>query len=476
MRRRLPAPLVAVLLLAAIQSVAWAVLLPPLQGQDEAAHVAYTQRIVEQRKISWSTLEKIDGGQQQYSTELERAEAYSGAGLLALNVFARPNRTAIDEERWREAREDLKEGERADGGFTNAMRNPPLYYLYESAVYAPLGGTDFFTRFYAMRLATVPFILIAVVFAWLLAGEVFGRRRWLQAVTALTVALQPMLAQIAGIVNPDAMIAALYAVALWLSAVIVRRGASRGRVVGAVALVGAAALTHPRALPLAVPLIVALLVRAWPRVRARGRGAQAAILGLGGVALIGLVVGSLHAATRGDLSVNGIRRFLSYVWQFYLPRPEFMDVTAGPEWGVRDVFVDRLWSGFVQLEVNLAPWVLDALSWATIVAVVLMLVTAVVRRDALRGRVGLAAVLTLSFVGLMWLLHVAAWRDLQLYGDPIITGRYLTPLLPIAGLAIAAMAGSLPRRVGPGVATAVLGVEALIALSALGTALVRFYV
>ena len=78
------------------------------------------------------------------------------------------------------------------------MRNPPLYYLYEAGVYWTLAGSDVMTRVYAMRWATIPLLLIAVLMAWLLAGEVFGRRRWLQTTAALVVALQPVLSQLGG--------------------------------------------------------------------------------------------------------------------------------------------------------------------------------------------------------------------------------------------------------------------------------------
>ena len=73
------------------------------------------------------------------------------------------------------------------------------------------------------------------------------------------------------------------------------------------------------------------------------------------------------------------------------------------------------------------------------------------------------------------MLRASAWRDLPTGGDPIITGRYLTPLLPMLGVAVAAVAVSLPRRVGPAAATLVLGLEGLLALGALGAAVVRFY-
>jgi hypothetical protein len=143
---------------------------------------------------------------------------------------------------------------------------------------------------------------------------------------------------------------------------------------------------------------------------------------------------------------------------------------------VRDVFVDRLWSGFAQLEVNLAPGVLDAVAAATVLGAVLVAAVLVRRRAAVRRHAPLAAVLAVAVVGMLWTLHVAAWRDLQLYGDPIITGRYLTPLLPIAGLGVAVLIGALPRAVRPAGAALVLGAEGLLAVAALGAAMVRFHV
>ena len=96
----------------------------------------------------------------------------------------------------------LTDGDRADGTATTATRNPPLYYLYEAAVYVPFEHGDVFTRQFLMRVASIPLFLLSVLGAWLLTGEVFGRRRWLQAVTALVVAFQPLLAQVSAIVNP----------------------------------------------------------------------------------------------------------------------------------------------------------------------------------------------------------------------------------------------------------------------------------
>jgi 4-amino-4-deoxy-L-arabinose transferase-like glycosyltransferase len=473
--RRVPVPLVAILCLAAVHSLTWTVLLPAFQGQDEASHFAYTQRTAEKGQVSWTAVSTIPEGN-AISTEAGQAEQLSGIAPTTLNVAGRPFTAEIDERRYEREAAKLRPDQRADGNLTSAMRNPPLYYLTEAAVYAPLESLSVFDRLYAMRAVSIVWFLVTVLAAWLLAGEVFGRRRWLQAVAALVVALQPMLGQLGGIVNPDAMIAALWGLALWLSAVIVDRGVTRGRLAGAGVLTVAAVFTHPRAAPLAVALAGALAVRAWPAIARRGRAARTAALAACAGAAVLLVGGGTWYALRGDVTVTKVREFGSYLWQFYLPRPSFMQPTVAPEWGVRDVFVDRLWSGFVQLEVNVAPGILDAISIATMVGAVLVVAVLWLRRDAARSRLPLIGILAGSFLILMWTLHVAAWRDLPIEGDPIITGRYLTPFLPVAGVLVAAVAAVLPRRIGPGAATLVLGLEGLITLSALGTTLVRFYV
>lgn len=472
--RRVPLPLAVVLVVAGLQALAWSVLLPAFQGQDEAPHFAYAQRLIETGKPTWLTLEDVPPGS-SYSKEVSVAINYAGFGSLAGNVAMRPYGTEVEEARWRRQNAGLRERDRADGARTSAMRNPPLYYLYEGAVYAPFEGADVLTRQYVLRWATIPFFLLAVLFTWLLAGEVFGRRRWLQTLAALVVALQPMLAQLGGIVNPDAAIAAVWAAGLWLAAVIVNRGVTRGRVAGAVALGLTSALVHPRAAPLVVVLAAALFVAVWPRLRGRrstrlaGFGAVVA----GGAAFAGALV--VYALPR-ELSLARAREFVSYVWQFYLPRPGGLTPTIRDDWDVRDVFVDRLWSGFVGLEVNLSTAVLDAISIGTMIGAVLVIAAMVYRRHAVRRRAALLAVFALGPVVLLATLHAAAWRDLPVYGDPVITGRYLTPLLPLLGLAVATVAGVLPRRIGPAAGMVVVGLEALVALAALAAAVVRFHV
>jgi hypothetical protein len=80
-----------------------------------------------------------------------------------------------------------------------------------------------------------------------------------------------------------------------------------------------------------------------------------------------------------------------------------------------------------------------------------------------------------TFVSLLGVLHVSAYRDLQTGGDPLITGRYLLPCVALYGLAVAWVAWSLPRWVGTALASAVLGAFVLLSVGGIGLEAARFY-
>ena len=105
--------------------------------------------------------------------------------------------TAVDERIWDEREAGFDRAQRADGGFTSALRNPPAYYLYASLPYLATSSLGIFDQVFFMRLANIPLLLATVLFAWLIAGELFGRRRWLQTLATGAVALQPLLIHLA---------------------------------------------------------------------------------------------------------------------------------------------------------------------------------------------------------------------------------------------------------------------------------------
>ena len=134
-----------------------------------------------------------------FSTELASGATEAGLFLLAGNPAARPADTDADEALWDRVSRSYGREQRADGGFVSTMKSPPAYYLYSSIVYAATGPLDLFDQLYVMRLANIPILVVMIVFTWLLAGELLGRRRAPQALATGFVALQPQMHQVTAV-------------------------------------------------------------------------------------------------------------------------------------------------------------------------------------------------------------------------------------------------------------------------------------
>ena len=250
--RGVPKPLAVLLAIALIEGIVWCIALPPLQGPDEISHIAYVQAIAETGSIPWHKSEPANPGN-PYSTELRLANLCSGLEGLAQNLSARAPASTVDEGACLMDLEHLPPGDRTDGGFTSADKNPPLYYLYETLPYLAFHHSTFFSRSLAMRLANLPAMLALVLFTWLLAGELLlglPRGPALRVLASVAVALNPQLTMMTATVNPDLLLAAFWTAGLWLSVSIVRHGATRARVVWLAAVCVLAAFTQGRGLPL----------------------------------------------------------------------------------------------------------------------------------------------------------------------------------------------------------------------------------
>jgi hypothetical protein len=466
--RRTPAPLALILAITAVVSVAWMVLVPPFQGPDEAPHFLYTQKIVERHSIPF-VWHVPSPAPPPNSGEVTTALVAAGFGPLARNVGARPYWTAADVKAWQQAERALGPNARGDGGYTSSMRNPPLYYLWAAVPYAAGHGGSIFDRLMLMRLWNLPLLLLAIAFVWLITGELIGRR-WAQALASTTVALIPQTQNVAATVDPDILIVTEWSAALYVMLLILRRGPSR-LYLGLLALLSlAAVLTHARNLPLLLPALLTVVIafarqRGWSRVTP-----LRAALALGG----GYVVVVLAAAMWGQ---GNLRQFGSYVWQFYLPRLGFMTASISQgDYGFRRALPDRLFGGLAQLEVTLPHTWEQAMYWLTLAALVALLVALVRERAAVRAHAAEMLVLVTAALGLLVGLHLASYRSLVTgTTDPVITGRYLLPLLPLFGLGVVLIARLFPRRLIPVFAGLVVALGAVLQLESLGLLLERFY-
>ena len=482
--RAIPRPLAVLLVLATIQVVAWMLVLPPFQGPDEDAHFAYVQHLAE----TGQRPDGPDGSGRIFSTE--QGEAMKWADLFVLRGVsaARPGWTDAQEKRWQALERELPGEASSDSGQNAAGQNPPLYYALESIPYRLAPGGSFFNRFYMARLGSAAFYLAAVVFMWLIASELF-RPLWARTLATAIFALHPKLAMLGALVNPDTLLVLIWTAFIYVGLRIVRHGLTLKRLIGAGAAVAASVLTHGRGLAI-LPALLVLLGIAYIRWRPPLRqtlvfvalGVAVAVAGLavagvftsgvsGGTAAYGGTIGWV-----GDTSFN-VRQFLSYLWQFYLPKLEFMQPAVGvPSYGFREVYIQSFYSDFAWLEFGYPRFALDLLQTATILLLLGLYTVGVTRVAAVRRNWPTLTFLVLTGLSMVALLHVTSYSALlNNPGDPVLTGRYLFPLLSLLAVGVTVVVAALPRRIAAFTSGAVVAAGIVLQLSGLGIALVRFY-
>jgi hypothetical protein len=480
MRRlgRIPRPLLAVLCVVAVAGVAWTFAVPALQGADEGAHFAYVQKIADAHTIPWRGQD--DGLLESAfapSVSSEQRLAWLWAGLEPLrgNLAARPLWTKEDERIWARQAATLTAADRRDGVGSEANRNPPLYYLSAVIPYEIARGS-FFDRLYALRLYNVVLLLVTIGLTWLLAGELFARRREMQVIAVTAAGLQPVLLDTVTRVTPDALLMTLTTAALYAMTLLVRRGFS-WRMVGWLALaVVAACFTQGRGIGLIGPALVAIGLAGWRRWGDRGR----LVLRRHGIVLLWLVGAAVALVAFGlyatDFRPRHMAGFWSYLWQFYLPKLPGMSTPLGSPWSAGNVYLDRFFGTFVQFEVTLPTDALDALRLVIYAGFALLAVSAWRHRGALWMRRDVVTVLVATLLLEILSLHAAAFRALLVNpADPVITGRYLVMLIPLFGIGVAGALAALPGRLRAGVSGATLAGLFLLQLSAFGLVVARFY-
>jgi hypothetical protein len=476
--RGMPPALAILLLVAALHGTAWAVVTAPWNGPDEVAHFAYAEQLAQ------------TGHAPQRYGGLGSQSTAENVALFKLNLFpirlqpsGKPTYSAFERTR-------LELGRLPDSAYKNgsgpnsAAHYPPLYYAYEAVVYKLTPSHSELTRLFVMRLATVLLFVATVALTWLIATELLAVT-WARALATGLVALQPKLAFGAGIVNPDLLLVVLSTGALLAALRMVRRGPQVRSVLGLAVCSSAGVLTHPRGYFLVPFAVITLAIAAW-RFRPAFRPTIALSAGALGIMALSVAIalvwvrGRTHGAAggAGNPSVAGLnpRQFLSYVWQFYLPKLSIMDPKIGPSsYGYRQVYIESFFGNFASLSVNYRPVYYDALQLLAAVGLAALYTTVVVRWRTILANWPVVAVSTTFFAGLMALLHLVSYSSLRVSSDVVITGRYLLPAVAIYGCAAAWVCSSLPRRLGLALGGILLGLAALLAVGGVGLSVERFY-
>jgi len=475
-------PLLALLGVTLIMCVAWSLVTPAFQVPDENSHFGYAQQLAEAFELPGDAHKPI------FSTEQTLAASASNADQAAAVPATKMEWSELAYSRWRAAEHRLPTRDRDDGGGVNpASSNPPLYYLVAVPAYRVAEGGDIFTRLEAVRLWSIVWALVTVVGVWLLAGEVFDRRRLLQLAAAGFAALAPMVQFISAAVTPDGMLFAVWSIALWLGVRVLKRGLTARSCAALFLVVGAACVVKATSYALLPGAVFVLAVGLWRR---RPLGARhLASLGAALAALLVTVGGWIYVAgrlgrpaaaqvTESTASVQAagtnIRELLSYLWQFYLPRLPFQTpFRSGDGLPAYEVWFKGSWGAFGWLEVNFPPAVYLLLLALTVVVIALAIPS--MWRTRKTSDLAVGAFLVLVAVSLVGGLH---WEEYHLFKTGhgnFNQGRYLLPLVGLAGLLVAqAVRGLRADHRALAIAGTLGGLFALDAFS-LALMLERFY-
>lgn len=477
---RIPAPLLALLTAVLLLGTGWAMVTPAMQAPDERAHVSYTIWMA-----ATGTL-PATGTTGAATPTVEQLATFTSNGDRA--AMQPPIKMSWDRERYEQWRRDdarLGDASREDGGgiANPAGSNPPLYYLSTLPAYAAASGSDFFGQLTAMRMVSVLWLLLTVIAAWLLAGELFGRRRLLQTAVAGFTGLAPMMLFVSSSVSPDTALFATWGLVLWLGTKVLRRGVTTRRALALCLALGLAILvkaTSYALVPAVAVVLLAAVLRARPisrrdLLRIAGASALGLFVTVGVWLIVSRALGVAALAQGADVANSSgnvpLQAFPSYVWQFYLPRLPFMEPNPGihdlPAW---EFFVEGTVGAFGWLEVRFPNWI-----YIVATALLALLAVLTVRgtwRDRRRTDWLVPGFFALIAVLLLGALH---WTEFHKGGTGFIQGRYLLPLAPlVAAVAVRGLLELPSRWLAPAIAT---GLGSLVVLNLLGWGLMleRFY-
>jgi hypothetical protein len=302
-----------------------------------------------------------------------------------------------------------------------------------------------------------------------------------------------MITFISAAINPDAMLIALSTLALWLAVRVARRGAQLRSCLALLSVVIAATLTKVSGAALA-PAAAFAIITSLPAVRARTLDRVWRLLALGGGMLVAAGLVLLVANAAGVLPAQlaaitdfrpDLRHFASYLWQFYLPNPGFLDgktflFPVISDLPVYNTWLGTSWGTFGWVEIWFPKWAYGIFLALTMLVLSGALTTGwravrARRAEATPGSAAAAIVLAIAAVGVLVGVHLQDFSN-SVNGElPFAQGRYLFPVAGIGGLAVGAAVLAMPDRWRPAVTGGWLGFLVVFQFAALSIVALRFY-
>jgi hypothetical protein len=442
-------------LVACLSAASWSILTPPFQSPDEPSHFAYVQQLAEAGRLPTSSGHRASAAETVALGDLRQNEVHWHPRVHTISSRAQQRRLQADLA--------LPYARRGDGDAGVAASEPPLYYTLETIPYELGSSGTLLDQLALMRLLSALLAGLTALFSFLFIREVLPGAPWAWIVGGLAVALAPLLGFMSGSVNPDALLYAVAAASFYCLARGFRRGLTPrlALAIGGLAAIGF--LTKLNFLGLAPGAILGLVILTRRAARAsRPHAYRSLALALAVAAspvclyvlinlisnhpALGLTSSTISATRRGSMLDE-----LSYIWQFYLPRlPDLKDYFPGLS-TTRQIWFDRSVGLYGWLDTAFPGWVYGvALIPATLTAA-LCLRGLVAGRAALRRRLVELAVYAVMGAGVLVLVGADSYAELSNHAGEYAEPRYLLPMLPLLGAALALAARGAGRRWGPAV-------------------------
>jgi hypothetical protein len=459
--RTLPSSCWICALTALLNAACWSILTPPFQVPDEPAHFAYVQQLAQSGALPSSAGER-------FSPEERAALSGLNASAVTLEPQVRSVSTRAEQSEL-ESNLSLPLDRHGDGEAGVAASEPPLYYALETIPYGLGSSGTVLDRLELMRLLSAVLAGLTALFAFLFIRETLPLNPWSWTVGGLGVALAPLLAEMSGGVNPDALLYTTCAALFYCLARAFRRGLTPrlAGAIGAATVVGLLTKVNFLGLIPGVALALALLT---VRARRDGRGdawrslttalavslappaIYVAVNLLTGRAGFGVVANALSSTRHAGSALDEI----GYVWQLYLPRLPGMHRDFPGLLTTRDIWFNGYVGLFGWLDTMFPSWVYTVALLPAALIGALCVRTLFVGRETVRSRAGeLTVYLTLA-AGLMALVGAGSYLAFVGAGGALFEPRYLLPLMPLFGAALALGARGAGSRWGQAVGSLIV--------------------
>jgi predicted membrane protein DUF2142 len=460
--RRLPRAAWICALVAFLNAACWSVISPPFENPDEPSHFAYVQRLAETGKLPASSAERFPPAEYTILNDLHYAQVRFHPEQGTISTAAEQRKLENDL-----AKPLARSNEEGATGVSASQ--PPLYYALETIPYGLASAGSLLDQVALMRLLSALMGGLTALFAFLFLREALPGAGWAWTVGGLGVALAPLLGQMSGAVNPDAMLFAVSAALFYCLARGFRRGITPrlAAAIGVVLGVGVTTkLNFIGLVPGAILGVLMLCATEAFRSRRSAYRCLALALGIGAspILLYGMVnllaghpvSGSLSALITFTSRGGSILDEISYIWQFYLPRLPGMSHYFHGILTTRVFWFDGLVGEYGWLDAMFPNWVYNVALIPAGLLAVLFARALIVYRGALATRaLELAVYLTM---GLGLLILIGADDYVHKLPGEYAEPRYVLPLLVLWGAALALAARGAGRRWGPIAGVAIVSV------------------